>query len=70
MAMASMSNSGEPTPPSMYNTRSTCMLSNLIFFSRKIFSRFFLAVKRLMREAMELKNPTELFYCQPIEVNI
>jgi ubiquitin-conjugating enzyme E2 J1 len=33
---------------------------------KKIFS----AVKRLMREAVEMKNPTELYYCQPIEVNI
>lgn len=23
-----------------------------------------------MREALEMKNPTELYYCQPIEVNI
>ena len=23
-----------------------------------------------MREAVEMKNPTELYYCQPVEVNI
>ncbi|CAF1235561.1 unnamed protein product [Rotaria sp. Silwood1] len=28
------------------------------------------SVKRLMREAIELKEPTELFYCQPIENNL
>lgn len=28
------------------------------------------AVKRLMREAEELKNPTELFFAQPLEDNI
>ncbi|CAF3480155.1 unnamed protein product [Adineta steineri] len=27
-------------------------------------------VKRLMREAMEMKDPTELYYCQPIEDNL
>jgi hypothetical protein len=27
-------------------------------------------VKRLMREAVEMKNATELYYCQPIEVRI
>jgi ubiquitin-conjugating enzyme E2 J1 len=28
------------------------------------------SVKRLMREAVEMKNPTELYYCQPIEDNL
>ncbi|CAF0901032.1 unnamed protein product [Rotaria sordida] len=28
------------------------------------------SIKRLMREAIELKEPTELFYCQPIENNL
>ncbi|CAM2714322.1 unnamed protein product [Rotaria socialis] len=28
------------------------------------------AVKRLMREAIELKDPNELFYCQPVENNL
>lgn len=51
MAMASLSNSAEQTPTTLYNTRST-------------------SVKRLMREAVEMKNPTELYYCQPIEDNL
>ncbi|CAF4565113.1 unnamed protein product, partial [Rotaria magnacalcarata] len=28
------------------------------------------SVKRLMREAVEMKDPTELYYCQPIEVRL
>ncbi|CAF1229034.1 unnamed protein product [Rotaria magnacalcarata] len=28
------------------------------------------SVKRLMREAVEMKDPTELYYCQPIEDNL
>ncbi|CAF0830868.1 unnamed protein product [Rotaria sp. Silwood1] len=28
------------------------------------------SVKRLMREAVEMKEPTELYYCQPIEDNL
>jgi hypothetical protein len=70
MAMASMSNSAEVTPVSLYNTRSTCTLIyyKLLFCVDK--NLYFLAVKRLMREAMEMKDATELFYCQPIEVNI
>jgi ubiquitin-conjugating enzyme E2 J1 len=28
------------------------------------------SVKRLMREALEMKNATELYYCQPIEDNL
>lgn len=28
------------------------------------------SVKRLMREAVEMKNPTELYYCQPVEDNL
>lgn len=38
---------------------------NLYFFIKII---FFSAVKRLMRESIELKDPNELFYCQPIQV--
>jgi len=51
MAMASMSNSIDQPPPTLYNTRST-------------------SVKRLMREAVEMKDPSELYYCQPIEGNL
>jgi ubiquitin-conjugating enzyme E2 J1 len=28
------------------------------------------SVKRLMRESLEMKDPTELYYCQPIEDNL
>ena len=30
----------------------------------------FLAVKRLMKEAQELRDPTEQYYAQPLEVSI
>lgn len=30
----------------------------------------FLAVKRLMREAEELREPTEEYYAQPLDVSI
>lgn len=40
-------------------------------FNSFVFTIFRLsAVKRLMREAVEMKNPTELYYCQPVEVGI
>lgn len=66
MAMASMSSSMEQTPTSLYNTRSTCMCHIVSIILLDLMSC--LAVKRLMREAVEMKNPTELYYCQPIEV--
>ncbi|CAF3449832.1 unnamed protein product, partial [Rotaria sp. Silwood2] len=51
-----MSNSFEQISTSFCNTHTS-------FF-------FFSAAKRLMREAIELKESTELFYCQPIQNNL
>ena len=70
MAMASLSNSGDQPPTALYNTRSTCMSFVVAFIVVHRPTLSLVAVKRLMREALEMKDPTELFFCQPIEVTI
>nr|CDS24887.1 Ubiquitin conjugating enzyme E2 J1 [Echinococcus granulosus] len=47
-----------------YNTRSPGTFSYIILISIST------AVKRLMREAQELSQPTELYYAQPLEDNL
>lgn len=46
-----------------------CVQYALIFFCIFIFCAFsFSAVKRLMKEAAELKDPTDHYHAQPLEV--
>lgn len=46
-----------------------CVQYALIFFCLFMFCAFsFSAVKRLMKEAAELKDPTDHYHAQPLEV--
>ena len=42
--------------------------SEVLILIIHLFFLIILAVKRLLKEAQELNNPTELYYAQPLEV--